>query len=154
MNKEESAKRIEVAAAAMSARYEEIATAAKESKQAVWNIFTPRESRKTVRLVQDFIAAIARSSSMSAVTAARPTLQQLEKHTQMANAAVSDRLPPPCRNLIACIAAGEQFYLNLLLRNDRTALSLAKLLRPIFLPLRELLLICSRKLFDQLSVGC
>lgn len=154
MSKEESAKRIEVAAAAMSARYEEIATAAKESKQAVWNIFTPRESRKTLKIVQDFIAAVARASSMSAVSAARPTLERLEKDTQAANAAVTDRLPPPCRNLITCIGAGERFYLNLLLRNDRTALSLAKLIRPLSLPLRELMLLCSRKLFDQLSVGC
>ena len=138
----------------MIARCDEIADCAEHNGKKACNIFTPNESRKTAQLCLDFIAAIAGASSMAAVVASRPALEALADHAQTANDAIASALPKNCRSLITCVSSGEQFVLNLLLRGDSTALRLAKLARPLSVPLRQLILLCSQKLHEQLTVGC
>ena len=105
----------------------------------------------TVAIITDMLAE---ASSMAAVVASRPALELLAEHVQRANDAIASALPRNCRSLITCISSGEQFVLNLLLRGDSTALRLAKLARPLSVPLRQLILLCSQKLHEQLTVGC
>ena len=102
----------------------------------------------------DEIAALAEASSMAAVVASRPALEALAEHVQCANDAIASHLPKNCRSLITCISSGEQFFLNLLLRGDSTARTLAKLVRPLSAPIGKFFLICSQKLHEQLTVGC
>ena len=118
----------------MIVRCDEIAACAQDRNKKACNIFTPNESRKTAQLCLAFVAALAEASSMAAV--------------------VASALPKNCRCLITCVASGEQFILNLLLRGDSTALRFAKLARPLSVPLRQLILLCSQKLHEQLTVGC
>ena len=136
------------------ARSDEIAACASHDGAKLCNLFTPREARKSVELMLDFVAAIAAASSMAAVVSAAPALEALADHAKSANDAIASALPRNCRSLITCFAAGEQFILNLLLRGDSTALRLAKLARPLSVPLRQLILLCSQKLHEQLTVGC
>ena len=135
-------------------RSDAIADSARDRGKKLCNFFTPHESRKTAQLCLDFIAALAEASSMAAVLASAPALEALADHAQRANDAIASALPKNCRALITCIASGEQFVLNLLLRGDSTALRLAKLARPLTVPLRQVLLICFQKLHEQLTVGC
>ena len=136
------------------ARSDEIADSARPRGAQLCNLFTPHESRKTAQLCLDFIAALAEASSMAAVVESAPALEALADHAQRANDAIASALPKNCRALITCISSGEQFILNLLLRGDSTALRLAKLARPLSVPLRQLILICFQKLHEQLTVGC
>ena len=138
----------------MIARCDEIADCAQNHGKKACNIFTPNESRKTAQLCLDFIAAIAGASSMAAVVASAPALEVLADHAQAANDAIATRLPKNCRSLIICISSGEQFFLNLLLRGDSTALALAKIAHHMALPIRQIFLLCSQKLHEQLTVGC
>ena len=138
----------------MIARCDAIADCAQNHGKKACNIFTPNESRKTAQLCLDFVAAIAGASSMAAVVASHLALEALAEHAQAANDAIASRLPKNCRSLITCVASGEQFILNLLLRGDSTALKFAKLARPLSVPLRQLFLLCSQKLHEQLTVGC
>ena len=138
----------------MIARCDEIADCARRDGKKVCNLFAPREARKTADLCLAFVAALAGASSMSAVVASRPALEALADHAQRANDAIVSALPKNCRALITCVSSGEQFVLNLLLRGDSTALRLAKLARPLSVPLRQLILLCSQKLHEQLTVGC
>ena len=151
---EESVVRIGAVVDKMIARCDEIAACAQDRGKKLCNLFTPREARKTAELCLAFIAAIAGASSMAAVVAARPALEVLADRAQCANDAIASALPKNCRSLITCISSGEQFVLNLLLRGDSTALRLAKLARPLTVPLRQLILLCSQKLHEQLTVGC
>lgn len=153
LSKSESSSRIVAVVRLMVARCDEIASCGQDSGHKICNFFDSHESRKTVRLWQEFIEVIAMSSK-SAIAAARPELQVLAAHIRSANDAIVNSLPPTSRNLITCISAGEQFILNLLLRGDSTALRLAKLARPLSVPLRQLILLCSQKLHEQLTVGC
>ena len=107
----------------MIARCDAIADCAQNHGKKACNIFTPNESRKTAQLCLDFVAAIAGASSMAAVVASHPALEALAEHAQAANDAIASALPKNCRSLITCVASGEQFFLNLLLRGDsgRTA---------------------------------
>ena len=136
------------------ARSDEIAACAQHDGKKVCNLFAPREARKTAELMLGFIAALAEASSMAAVVASRPALEALADHAQCANDAIASALPKNCRSLITCVSSGEQFVLNLLLRGDSTALRIAKLARPLSVPLRQLFLLCSQKLHEQLTVGC
>ena len=136
------------------ARSDEIAACAQHDGKKVCNLFTPNESRKTAQLCLDFIAALAEASSMAAVVASRPAFEALADHAQSANDAIASALPKNCRSLITCVSSGEQFILNLLLRGDSTALRLAKLARPLSVPLRKIFLLCFQKLHEQLTVGC
>ena len=138
----------------MIARCDAIADCAQNHGKKGCNIFTPNEGRKTADLCLAFVAAIAGASSMAAVVASAPALEALADHAQRANDAIASALPKNCRSLITCVASGEQFILNLLLRGDSTALRLAKLARPLSVPLRQLFLLCSQKLHEQLTVGC
>ena len=151
---QESVDRITSVVDRMIARCDAIADCAQNHGKKACNIFTPNESRKTAQLCLDFIAAIAGASSMAAVVASAPALEVLADHAQRANDAVASALPKNCRSLITCVASGEQFILNLLLRGDSTALRLAKLARPLSVPLRQIFLLCSQKLHEQLTVGC
>ena len=154
MQKEEAIARIGLAVDKLIMRSDEIAACAKCNGKKPCNLFVPREARKTVQLMLDFIAAIASASSMAAVVAAAPALEALADHAQHANDVLASALPRNCRSLITCISSGEQFILNLLLRGDSTALRLAKLARPLSVPLRQVFLLCSQKLHEQLTVGC
>ena len=138
----------------MIVRCDEIAACAQDRNKKACNIFTPNESRKTAQLCLAFVAALAEASSMAAVVASRPALELLADHAQCANDAIASALPRNCRSLITCISSGEQFVLNLLLRGDSTGLRLAKLARPLSVPLRQLILLCTQKLHEQLTVGC
>ena len=151
---QESMARIGLVADKLIARSDEIAACATGRGRKVCNLFTPNESRKTAQLCLDFIVALAEASSMAAVVASRPALELLADHAQRANDAIASALPKNCRSLITCISSGEQFVLNLLLRGDSTALRLAKLARPLSVPLRQLFLLCFQKLHEQLTVGC
>ena len=135
-------------------RSDAIADSARDRGKKLCNFFTPNENRKTAQLCLDFIAALAEASSMAAVLASAPALEALADHAQRANDAITSALPRNCRSLITCISSGEQFILNLLLRGDSTALRLAKLARPLTVPLRQVLLLCFQKLHEQLTVGC
>ena len=135
-------------------RCDEIADSAKGGGKKLCNFFAPREARKTADLCLAFNAALAEASSMAAVVASAPALEVLADHAQRANDAIASALPRNCRSLITCLSSGEQFILNLLLRGDSTGLRLAKLARPLSVPLRQLLLLCSQKLHEQLTVGC
>ena len=151
---QESVIRITSVVDKMIVRCDEIAACAQDRSRKACNLFTPREARKTAQLCLDFVAAIATASSMAAIAAAAPALEVLADHAQCANDAIASALPKNCRSLITCISSGEQFVLNLLLRGDSTALRLAKLARPLSVPLRQLILLCSQKLHEQLTVGC
>ena len=151
---EESVVRITSVVDKMIARCDEIAACAQDCGKKACNIFMPREARKTADLCLAFIAAIAGASSMAAVVASAPALEDLADHAHAANDAIASALPKNCRSLITCVASGEQFILKLLLRGDSTALRLAKLARPLSVPLRQLFLLCSQKLHEQLTVGC
>lgn len=152
MTREETVDQIRIIAKAMMVRCDEIAGHGAERK--VCNMFLPHEARKRVDLILAFIAVLAQSPSMAPIADAQPMLVDLQRHLQLANAAVVNCLPLTCRNLIACISSGEQFFLNLLLRGDSTAIRLAKLAHPLSIPLRQLFLLCSQKLHEQLTVGC
>lgn len=151
---DESVAQIGTVVDALIERSDEIAYCAQDSGCRVCNLFMPREARKTIQLRLDFIVAIAQASSMSAVAVVQPALAELADHLQAANAAVTARLPRDSRSLITCLAAGEQFVLNLLLRGDPAAQALAKIAHHLTLPLKQILLICFQKLHDQLTVGC
>ena len=151
---EESVVRITSVVDKMIARCDEIAACAQDRGKKACNIFMPREARKTADLILAFVAAIAGASSMAAVVASAPALEVLAEHAQAANDAIASRLPKNCRSLITCVASGEQFFLNLLLRGDSTALALAKIAHHMALPLRQIFLLCSQKLHEQLTVGC
>ena len=151
---EESVIRIRLVVDSLIARCDEIAACARHDGKKVCNLFAPREARKTADLCLAFNAALADASSMAAVLASAPALEALADHARAANDAIASALPKNCRSLITCISSGEQFILNLLLRGDSTALRLAKLARPLPVPLRQLFLLCSQKLHEQLTVGC
>ena len=136
------------------ARCDEIAACASHDGAKLCNLFAPREARKSVELMLDFVAAIAAASSMAAVVSAAPALDALADHAKSANDAIASSLPRNCRSLITCFAAGEQFILNLLLRGDSTALALAKIASHLTIPLKQILLLCFQKLHEQLTVGC
>ena len=136
------------------ARCDEIAACASHDGAKLCNLFAPREARKSVELMLDFVAAIAAASSMAAVVSAAPALDALADHAKSANDAIASALPRNCRSLITCFAAGEQFILNLLLRGDSTALALAKIASHLTIPLKQILLLCFQKLHEQLTVGC
>ena len=136
------------------ARSDEIAACASHDGARLCNLFAPREARKSVELMLDFVAAIASASSMRAIAAVAPALEALAAHAKSANDAIASALPRNCRSLITCFAAGEQFILNLLLRGDSTALALAKIASHLTLPLKQILLLCFQKLHEQLTVGC
>ena len=138
----------------MIVRCDEIAACAQDRNKKACNLFAPREARKTAQLCLDFIAAVATASSMAAIAASAPALEVLVDHAQTANDAIASRLPRNCRALITCIASGEQFILNLLLRGDSTGFALAKIAHHMALPLRQIFLLCSQKLHEQLTVGC
>ena len=154
MTLQESVARIEQAVDKLIVRCDEIADGAKGGGKKVCNFFAPREARKTADLCLAFNAALADASSMAAVLASAPALETLADHARCANDFVTARLPKNCRSLITCIASGEQFILNLLLRGDSTALALAKIAHHMALPLRQVFLLCSQKLHEQLTVGC
>ena len=151
---QESVIRITSVVDRMIARCDEIAACAQDRGKKMCNIFTPREARKTVDLCLAFVAAIAGASSMAAVVASAPALEALADHAHAANDAIASALPKNCRSLITCIASGEQFFLNLLLRGDSTGCALAKIAHHMALPLRQIFLLCSQKLHEQLTVGC
>ena len=154
MTLQESVARIEQAVDKLIVRCDEIADSAKGSGKKLCNFFAPREARMTVERCLAFNAALADASSMAAVLAATPALEALADRARAANDAIASALPKNCRSLITCISSGEQFILNLLLRGDSTALRFAKLARPLSVPLRQLILLCSQKLHEQLTVGC
>ena len=154
MTLQESVARIEQAVDKLIVRCDEIADGAKGGGKKVCNFFAPREARKTADLCLAFNAALADASSMAAVLASAPALEALADRARSANDTIASALPTNCRSLITCIASGEQFILNLLLRGDSTALRFAKLARPLSVPLRQLILLCSQKLHEQLTVGC
>ena len=154
MTLEESAARIGVVVDKLIARSDEIAACAQGRGMKVCNFFIPREARKTAELCLAFIAAIAEASSMAAVAASAPALEALADHAQAANDAIASSLPRNCRSLITCVASGEQFILNLLLRGDSTGYALAKIAHHLTLPLKQTLLLCFQKLHEQLTVGC
>ena len=151
---QESVIRITSVVDKMIVRCDEIAACAQDRNKKACNLFAPREARKTAQLCLAFVAAIATASSMSAIAASAPALEVLADHAQSANDAIASHLPKNCRALITCIASGEQFILNLLLRGDSTALRLAKIAHHMALPLRQIFLLCSQKLHEQLTVGC
>ena len=136
------------------ARCDEIAACAARDEAKLCNLFSPHESRKSIQLMLDFVAALAEASSASALAASRPAFEALADRASAANDAIASRLPRNCRSLITCLAAGEQFVLNLLLRGDPSASRLAKIVRPLSLALKQILLICFQKLHEQLTVGC
>lgn len=152
MMRQDSVEQIGSIVCAMMERCDEIVERAADRKMC--NFFLPRESRKRVDLVLSFVAALAQAPSMAPIVGLQPLFARLQDRVQAANAAVTSSLPPNCRSLITCISSGERFFLNLLLRGDSTALVLAKLLRPLALPLRQLFLLFAKKLHEQLTVGC
>ena len=154
MTMNESAARIGQVVDAMIMRCDEIASCAGDPGCRLCNLFAPRESRRSVQLMLDFVSALATASSMRAVLAVAPALEVLSDRARAANDAIAASLPRNCRSLITCLASGEQFVLNLLLRGDSTALALAKIAHHLTLPLKQILLICSQKLHEQLTVGC
>ena len=151
---QESVARIGLAVDNLIMRCDEYAACARSHGAKLCNLFTPNENRKTAQLCLDFIKAIAEASSMAAVVASAPALDALAEHAAQANDVIASALPRNCRSLITCIASGEQFALNLLLRGDSTALRLAKIAHHLTLPLKQVLLICFQKLHEQLTVGC
>ena len=151
---QETAARISSLSGRMIARCDEIAMSAQGCGKKVCNLFAPLEARKTVRLCLEFIAVIAQASSTSAILAAHSEISALASAAARANTAVARCLPAHSRSLITCISSGEQFFLNLLLRGDSTARTLAKLVRPLSAPIGKLFLVCSQKLHEQLTVGC
>lgn len=142
---------IEGIVCAMIARCDEIASC--ETGGKMCNMFLPREARKTVDLVLNFIAMVAQAPSMASIAELQVPLIDLQERARIANVAVANCLPSNCCSLIACISSGEQFYLNLLLRGDSAALSIARILRPLAIPVRQLILIFAKKLQEQLTVG-
>ena len=151
---EESVDKITLVVDKMIARCDEIAACAQDRGKKACNIFMPREARKTADLCLAFVAAIAGASSMAAVVASAPALEALADRARSANDTIASALPKNCRSLITCVASGEQFILNLLLRGDSTVLALAKIAHHMALPLRQIFLLCSQKLHEQLTVGC
>ena len=151
---QETAARISSLSGRMIARCDEIVMCAQGCGKKVCNLFAPLEARKTVRLCLEFIAVIAQASSTSAILAAHSEISAIAFAAARANTAVARCLPAHSRCLITCISSGEQFFLNLLLRGDSTARTLAKLVRPLSAPIGKLFLICSQKLHEQLTVGC
>ena len=151
---QESVARIGLAVDNLIMRCDEYAACARSHGAKLCNLFIPREVRKTVQLMLDFITALAEASSMAAVVASAPALDALAEHAAQANDVIASALPRNCRSLITCIAFGEQFILNLLLRGDSAALRLAKIAHHLTLPLKQVLLICFQKLHEQLTVGC
>lgn len=151
---QESVARIGLAVDNLIMRCDEIAACARSHGAKLCNLFAPNENRKTAQLCLDFIKAIAEASSMAAVVASAPALDALAEHAAQANDVIASALPRNCRSLITCIAFGEQFILNLLLRGDSAALRLAKIAHHLTLPLKQVLLICFQKLHEQLTVGC
>ena len=150
---QESVARIGLAVDNLIMRCDEYAACSSHGAK-LCNLFAPREARKTAELMLSFVAAIADASSMSAVAASAPALDALAEHAAQANDVIASALPRNCRALITCIASGEQFALNLLLRGDSAALRLAKIAHHLTLPLKQVLLICFQKLHEQLTVGC
>ena len=150
---QETAARISSLSGRMIARCDEIVMCAQGCGKKVCNLFAPLEARKTVRLCLEFIAVIAQASSTSAILAAHSEISALASAAARANTAVARCLPAHSRSLITCISSGEQFYLNLLLRGDSAALSIARILRPLAIPVRQLFLIFAKKLQEQLTVG-
>ena len=151
---QESVARIGLAVGNLIMRCDEYAACARSHGAKLCNLFMPNENRKTAQLCLDFIKAIAEASSMAAVVASAPALDALAEHAAQANDVIASALPRNCRSLITCIASGEQFILNLLLRGDSAALRLAKIAYHLTLPLKQVLLICFQKLHEQLTVGC
>ena len=151
---QETAARISSLSGRMIARCDKIAMCAQGCGKKVCNLFAPLEARKTVRLCLEFIVVIAQASSTSAILAAHSEISAIASAAARANTAVARCLPAHSRSLITCISSGEQFFLNLLLRGDSTARTLAKLVRPLSAPIGNLFLICSQKLHEQLTVGC
>ena len=151
---QESVARIGLAVDNLIMRCDEYAACARSHGAKLGNLFMPNENRKTAQLCLDFIKAIAEASSMAAVVASAPALDALAEHAAQANDVIAAALPRNCRSLITCIASGEQFILNLLLRGDSAALRLAKIAHHLTLPLKQVLLICFQKLHEQLTVGC
>ena len=154
MTQQESVIRIGSAVDKLIARCDEIAVCSSHGGARLCNLFTPREARKSVDLMLDFISVIAQASSMSAAATLQPAFAALADHAKSANDAIASALPRNCRSLITCFAAGEQFILNLLLRGDSTALRLAKIASHLTLPLKQILLLCFPKLHEQLTIGC
>ena len=150
----ESVARIGLAVDNLIMRCDEYAACARSHGAKLCNLFTPNENRKTAQLCLDFIKAIAEASSMAAVVASAPALDALAEHAAQANDVIASALPRNCRSLITCIASGEQFILNLLLRGDSAALRLAKIAHHLTLPLKLVFLICFQKIHEQLTVGC
>ena len=151
---QESVARIGLAVDNLIMRCDEYAACARSHGAKLCNLFMPNENRKTAQLCLDFIKAIAEASSMAAVVASAPALDALAEHAAQANDVIASALPRNCRSLITCIASGEQFILNLLLRGDSAALRLARIAHHLTLPLKQVLLICFQKLHEQLTVGC
>lgn len=151
---QESVARIGLAVDNLIMRCDEYAACARSHGAKLCNLFMPNENRKTAQLCLDFIKAIAEASSMAAVVASAPALDALAEHAAQANDVIAAALPRNCRSLITCIASGEQFILNLLLRGDSAALRLARIAHHLTLPLKQVLLICFQKLHEQLTVGC
>ena len=151
---QESVARIGLAVDNLIMRCDEYAACARSHGAKLCNLFMPNENRKTAQLCLDFIKAIAEASSMAAVVASAPALDALAEHAAQANDVIASALPRNCRSLITCIASGEQFILNLLLRGDSEALRLARIAHHLTLPLKQVLLICFQKLHEQLTVGC
>ena len=151
---QESVARIGLAVDNLIMRCDEYAACARSHGAKLCNLFIPREVRKTVQLMLDFITALAEASSMAAVVASAPALDALAEHAAQANDVIAAALPRNCRSLITCIASCEQFILNLLLRGDSEALRLARIAHHLTLPLKQVLLICFQKLHEQLTVGC
>ena len=151
---QESVARIGLAVDNLIMRCDEYAACARSHGAKLCNLFMPNENRKTAPLCLDFIKAIAEASSMAAVVASAPALDALAEHAAQANDVIASALPRNCRSLITCIASGEQFILNLLLRGDSAALRLAKIAHHLTIPLKQVLLICFQKLHEQLTVGC
>ena len=151
---QESVARIGLAVDNLIMRCDEYAACARSHGAKLCNLFAPREARKTAELMLGFVAAIADASSMSAVAASAPALDALAEHAAQANDVIASALPRNCRALITCIASGEQFIMNLLLRGDSAALRLAKIAHHLTLPLKLVFLICFQKTHEQLTVGC
>ena len=154
MKKVVSVARLEQVVAKMIARCDEIADSAKGCGRKACNFFSPNESRKTAKLCLDFLSELAAVKTARSLAPARDSFAALAASAARANDALTACLPKNCRCLITCIASGEQFILNLLLRGDSTALALAKIAHHMALPLRQIFLLCSQKLHEQLTVGC
>ena len=68
--------------------------------------------------------------------------------------AVVDAMIMRCDEIADCASDPGCRLCNLLLRGDSTALALAKIAHHMALPLRQIFLLCSQKLHEQLTVGC